>query len=106
MLTLLLMPSAGLHSCVGLDFVTPSLQSFLSKHHHHHFQVDFYLELLKACILEGQTVLAKKLLNMRANGQIRLRDDDDEKMKNIEDLARKALASSASSSMSGNKRQK
>jgi hypothetical protein len=28
MLTLLLMPLAGLHFCVGLDFVTPWLQSF------------------------------------------------------------------------------
>jgi hypothetical protein len=36
MLTLLLMPLAGLHFCVGLDFVIPSLQSFLSKHHHDH----------------------------------------------------------------------
>jgi hypothetical protein len=36
MLTLLLIPLAGLHFCVGLDFVTPSLKSFLSKHHHHH----------------------------------------------------------------------
>jgi hypothetical protein len=43
-LTLLLMPLAGLHFCVGLDFVTPSLEPFLSKyhyhhhHHHHHYQ--------------------------------------------------------------------
>jgi hypothetical protein len=28
MLTLLLIPLAGLHFCVGLDFVTPSLKSF------------------------------------------------------------------------------
>jgi hypothetical protein len=35
-LTLLLMPLASLHFCVGLDFVTPSLQSFSSKQHHHH----------------------------------------------------------------------
>jgi hypothetical protein len=34
MLTLLLM-LAGLHFCVGLIFMTPSLYSFLSKHHHH-----------------------------------------------------------------------
>jgi hypothetical protein len=37
MLTFLLMPSAGLLFCVGLDFVTPSLQFDLSKHHHHHY---------------------------------------------------------------------
>jgi hypothetical protein len=36
MLTLILMPLAGLHVCVGLNFVTPSFSSFLSKHHHHH----------------------------------------------------------------------
>jgi hypothetical protein len=36
MLTLLLMPLADLHFCVGLDFVTSPLKSFLSKHHHHH----------------------------------------------------------------------
>jgi hypothetical protein len=39
MLTLLLMPLAGLHSCVGLDFVTPSVESFLSKHHHYHHRI-------------------------------------------------------------------
>ena len=33
-------------------------------------QADFYLELLKACILEGQTPLAKKLLQLRSNGQV------------------------------------
>jgi hypothetical protein len=33
MLTLLLMPLAGLHSCVGLDFLTPLV---VSKHHHHY----------------------------------------------------------------------
>jgi hypothetical protein len=39
MLTLLLiMPLTGLCFCVGLDFVTPSLKTFLSKHHHHHHQ--------------------------------------------------------------------
>eukprot|EP00596_Hydrurales_sp_CCMP1899_P000225 CAMPEP_0119036792 /NCGR_PEP_ID=MMETSP1177-20130426/4743_1 /TAXON_ID=2985 /ORGANISM="Ochromonas sp, Strain CCMP1899" /LENGTH=1022 /DNA_ID=CAMNT_0006997161 /DNA_START=227 /DNA_END=3295 /DNA_ORIENTATION=- len=89
----------------GLHFLMDAAER-IGSYKDSYFQVDFYLELLKACILEGQTVLAKKLLNMRANGQIRLRDDDDEKMKNIEDLARKALASSASNSISGNKRQK
>jgi hypothetical protein len=34
------MPLAGLHFRVGLDFVTPSLSSFLSKHHHHVTQGD------------------------------------------------------------------
>jgi hypothetical protein len=39
-LTLLLMPLAGLHFCVGLDFVTPLVRNFLlSKHHHHHRQI-------------------------------------------------------------------
>jgi hypothetical protein len=36
MLTLLLMPLAGLYFYVRLYFVTPSLQSFLSKLRHHH----------------------------------------------------------------------
>jgi hypothetical protein len=39
LLTLLLMPLAGLHFCVGLALVTPLLKSFLSKHHHHHISV-------------------------------------------------------------------
>jgi sterol desaturase/sphingolipid hydroxylase (fatty acid hydroxylase superfamily) len=41
MLALLLMPLASLHFCVGLDFMTSSLESFLSKHHHyyHHHQL-------------------------------------------------------------------
>jgi NAD(P)-dependent dehydrogenase (short-subunit alcohol dehydrogenase family) len=30
-----LMPLAGLHFCVGLNFVTPLYVFFLSKHHHH-----------------------------------------------------------------------
>jgi hypothetical protein len=39
-LTLLLMPFAGLHFCVGLDFVTPFLEAFFIEHyyHHHHHQ--------------------------------------------------------------------
>jgi hypothetical protein len=36
MLTLLLMPLAGLHFCVGLDFLILLVVIFLSKHHHHH----------------------------------------------------------------------
>jgi hypothetical protein len=36
MLTLLLILSAGLFFCIKLDFVTPLLNFFLSKHHHHH----------------------------------------------------------------------
>jgi hypothetical protein len=35
MLTLLLMSLACPRFCVGLNFVTPSLYSFLSKHYHH-----------------------------------------------------------------------
>jgi hypothetical protein len=48
MLTLLLMPLAGLHFCVGLDFVTPSLQFFLSKHHHHHSLCIFLIHVKKS----------------------------------------------------------
>jgi hypothetical protein len=36
MLTLLLMPLAGLHFCVWLDLWHPSLWPFLSKHQHHY----------------------------------------------------------------------
>jgi hypothetical protein len=43
MLTLLIMHLAGLHFCVGLDFVTPFLYFFLSKHHHHLIYIHIYL---------------------------------------------------------------
>jgi hypothetical protein len=39
MLTLLLMPLAVLHFCVGLDFVTPPCCNLFLSKHHHHFQV-------------------------------------------------------------------
>lgn len=53
----------------GLHFLMDAAER-IGSYKDSYFQVDFYLELLKACILEGQTVLAKKLLNMRANGQV------------------------------------
>jgi len=45
------------------------------------FQLDVYLELLQACIVEGQPALASRLLQQRAAGRLRLRPDDERKVR-------------------------
>jgi hypothetical protein len=64
-------------------------------------QAEFYLELLKACILEGQPSLAKRILGLREGGQIRLKDSSAANVKAIEDLARRALSSGSATSSVG-----
>jgi len=55
---------------------------------------NFYAELLKALILEGQVELAKRLLDMKRHSQVRLRaSEDNEKMHAIEQLVERAIKS-------------
>lgn len=54
-------------------------------------QGDFYLEVLRALVLENQPNLARQLLNLREDGVIRLRDEDVELAQPVEELARRAL---------------
>jgi len=57
-------------------------------------QGNFYAELLKALILEGQVELAKRLLDMKRHSQVRLRaSEDNEKMHAIEQLVERAIKS-------------
>lgn len=59
-----------------------------------HSQGNFYAELLKALILEGQVELARRLLEMKRSSQVRLRaSEDNEKMHAIEQLVDRAIKS-------------
>ena len=52
---------------------------------------DFYIELLKSVILEGQPELARRLLHMRSDGSLRVKVDQKDKLSNIEMLANRAV---------------
>lgn len=52
---------------------------------------DFYIELLKGLIVEGQPAQAKILLDLRDNGQLRIKVDEKNKLSNIESLASRAI---------------
>ena len=54
-------------------------------------QGDFYVQTLRAVVLEGNPHLAKRLLDMRDNDRVALKEDDLVRAKPIEDLARRAL---------------
>jgi hypothetical protein len=60
MLTLLLMPLADLHFHVGLDFVTPSLLCFLSKHHHHLLRGEAISWLYTLALLDAIYMIEKE----------------------------------------------
>ena len=79
-------------SAAALEFLVLAMEA-VGWHDQIIFQAEVYLELLQACIMEGQPLLARRLLKQRADGNIRLRDDDNQKVRSIEDLARRALKS-------------
>ncbi|KAJ1437643.1 hypothetical protein B484DRAFT_416505 [Ochromonadaceae sp. CCMP2298] len=56
-------------------------------------QGEFYIELLKALILEGQADLAEELLDLKGSGGVRLKTEDNAQLSNIESLARRAISS-------------
>jgi len=53
----------------------------------------FYIELLKALILEGYPISAQRLLDLKARDGVRMRAEDDAQLMNIEALARRAIES-------------
>ena len=88
-------------SASALEFLVLATEA-LGVHDQITFQAEVYLELLQvgdapsprladsvypltylypqACIMEGQPLLARRLLKQRADGNVRLRDDDNQKV--------------------------
>ena len=54
-------------------------------------QGELFLEVLRALVLENQPVLAKRLLDLRESGGVRLRDEELDAAAPIIELARRAL---------------
>jgi pentatricopeptide repeat protein len=61
-------------------------------------QGDFYVQALRAVVLEGHPHLAKRLLEIRDNGRVALKEDDRVRATPIEDLARRALVNAGAPS--------
>lgn len=57
-------------------------------------QGTFYLEVLRALVLENQPALVQRLLELRDAGKVRLKPIDASRAASIEDLARRALVAS------------
>jgi pentatricopeptide repeat protein len=66
----------------------PSSSSFLINSW---VQGELFLEVLRALVLENQPVLAKRLLDLRESGGVRLRDEELDAAAPIIELARRAL---------------
>eukprot|EP01038_Epipyxis_sp_PR26KG_P004286 gene4286-6073_t len=77
-------------SAVGLEFLVSSLE-LIGSYSNIHVKGEFYMELLKALVMEGQPQLAKKLLELRESSKFQLIGHDVAKMSNIENLASRAI---------------
>lgn len=54
-------------------------------------QGSFYMELLKAVVLEGTVEQTSRLLEVGRSASLRVRDEDRQKLASVEDLARRAV---------------
>ena len=90
-----------LQTCNRL-FLSPPLLLLYSAHPPHSLfllfswstlgvQGELFLEVLRALVLENQPVLAKRLLDLRESGGVRLRDEELDAAAPIIELARRAL---------------
>ena len=79
----------------SLHFVVSCAESISSSHDgeegHIKIQGDFYIQTLRAVVMEGHPSLAKRLLEMHDKDMIAFKEDDLIRAKPIEDLARRAL---------------
>lgn len=85
------MKALPLPSAEALAFLVASMEHIASVHGMY-IQGEFYLELLRAVVLENQPRLAKRLLHLKDAGRVRLsKAEDQDRATPIEALARKIL---------------
>mmetsp|Transcript_31628 Transcript_31628/g.45553 ORF Transcript_31628/g.45553 Transcript_31628/m.45553 type:complete len:1038 (+) Transcript_31628:41-3154(+) len=77
-------------SAAALRFLVQAVQ-LIGGHDKLSLPGDFYIELLKGLIVEGQPAQAKILLDLRDQGLLRIKVDEKNKLSNIESLASRAI---------------
>ena len=81
----------------GLHFLVSSAEH-LEKSTDSAIQGDFYMQVLRAVVLEGHQSLAKRLLALRDDNKIAMKEADIVRAQPIEDLARRSLANAGAPS--------